>query len=123
MYCHAFLKKINSVFILKCAKRMLEYYFSRGFTLFECNTINLAKIPNEVKQRIHSEHTGNSDKVMTCTTAIPPTSNTLKILAVNKSFHSSYIQREFNDKKDMIINIFSAYFVPLLKDINHPEFI
>ena len=37
--------------------------------------------------------------------------------------HSSYIQREFNDKKDMIINIFSAYVEPLLKDINHPEFL
>ena len=38
---------------------------------------------------------------------------------VNKKIHSSYIQREFNDKNKMIINIFSAYFVPLLKDINH----
>ena len=39
----------------------------------------------------------------------------------NKSFHSSYIQTEFNDKTDMIINIFSEYVLPLLKDINHTE--
>ena len=44
-------------------------------------------------------------------------------MAVNKSFHSSYIQRESNYEKDMIINIFSEYVEPLLKDINHPELI
>ena len=39
---------------------------------------------------------------------------------VNKSFHYSYIRREFNDKNKMIINIFSEYVVPMLKYINHP---
>ena len=39
---------------------------------------------------------------------------------VIKSFHYSFILRKFNDKKDIIINIFSAYVVPLLKGINHP---
>ena len=58
---------------------------------------------------------------MTCINTIPSTQNTLKNLAENKSFHYSYIQREFNDKNKMIINIFSAYDVPLLKDINHPS--
>ena len=93
MSCRVFLKKENYVFILKCPKRMLEYYFSNGFTIFECNNINLEKLPNEVKQRIHAEDTDNSDKVMTCTTTITSTSNTLKNLVVNKSFHSYYIQR------------------------------
>ena len=37
---------------------------------------------------------------------------------VNKILHSCYIQKEFNDKKLIIINIFSAYVVSLLKDIN-----
>ena len=60
---------------------------------------------------------------MACITTIPSTSIKLKNLAVNKSFHSSYIQREFNDKKETIITIFSAYFVPLLKYINHPALI
>ena len=59
---------------------------------------------------------------MTCINKIPSTSNTLNNLVVNASFHSSYIQREFNDKNRMIINIFSAYVVPLLKDVNHPAF-
>ena len=120
MSCHGFLENKNSVIILKCPKRMLEYYFSKWFTVFECNTINLEKLPNEVKYKIHAEDTDNSEKVMTCTTRITSTSNTLKNLVVNKSFHSSYIQRKFNYKKDMIINIFGAYFEPLLKDINHP---
>ena len=79
------------------------------------------KIPNEVKDRIHAEDTDNSDKVMIFSTTIPSTSNTLKHLAVDKSFLSSYIQRKCNDKKETIINIFSEFFEPLLKYINHPE--
>ena len=57
---------------------------------------------------------------MTCINTIPSPSNTLKILVVNKSLHSSYIQAELNDGEKMIVNIFSAHVVPLLKDINHP---
>ena len=79
----------------------------------------MAKFSNEVKDIIHAEDTENSDKVMICSTTIPSTSNTLKNLAVNKKFHSSYIQIEYNDKKETVINIFSEYFEPLLKDINH----
>ena len=56
---------------------------------------------------------------MTCINTTPSTSNTLKNLVINKSFRSSYIWREFNDKKEIIINIFRAYVVTLLKDINH----
>ena len=92
MYYRGFLKNINSVVILKCPKRILEYYFSKLFTLFECNTNNLAKLSNEVKEIINAEDIDNSDKVMTCTSTIPSTSNTLKNLAVNKNFHSSFIQ-------------------------------
>ena len=58
---------------------------------------------------------------MTCINTIPSTSNTLKNLVVNKILHSSYIKREFNNKKEMIVNIFSEYVVPMLKDINQPE--
>ena len=86
MSFHGFLRNKNSVVVLKCPKRMLEYYLTKGFTIFECNTINLAKLPNEVKDRIHAEDTNDSDKVITCTTTIPSTSNTLKNLTVNKSF-------------------------------------
>ena len=80
----------------------------------------MAKLPNEGKERIRAEDTENSDKVMTCTTKIPSTSNSVKNLAVNKRFHSYCIQIEFNDKIDMIINIFGEYVEPLLEDINHP---
>ena len=116
-----FLKNINYVVILKFTKRLLEYYFSKGFTTLECNVNNLAKLPNLVKQIINTEETDNSDKVMACISTISFTSNTLKDLVENKSFHYSYIQTEFNDKTKMIINIFSAYVVPLLKDINYPS--
>ena len=81
---------------------------------------NLAKLSNDVKQRTHAEETDNSDNIMTCINTIPSTSNILKNLVENKSLHYSYIQVEFNDKWKMIINIYSAYLVPLLKDINNP---
>ena len=98
----------------------MEYYFSKVFTFLKCNTNNLAKLPNEAKDRIHAEDTENSLKFMTCTTTISSTSNTLKNLAVNNFFYSSYIQIESNDKNDIIINIFGAYVESLLKYINHP---
>ena len=101
---------------------MLEYYFSKGFNIPECNYNNFAKLPNDVKQITHTEETDILDKVMTCINTIPSTSNTLKNLVANKSLHSSYIQTELNDEKKIIINIFSAYVVPMIKDINHPSF-
>ena len=93
MSCHGFLMNINSVFVLKCPKRMMKDYFSKGFTILECNTNNFVKLPNEVKDRINAEEIDNSEKVMKCTTTITSTSNTLENLAVNKSFHESYIRR------------------------------
>ena len=123
MSCHGFLKNVNYVVILNFPKRMLEYYFSKGFTILEWNDNNLEKLPNDVKQRIHAEKTDNWDKFMTSINTITFTSNTLKNLVVNKSVHSSYIQTEFNDKNKMIINIFSSYVVPLLRDINHAALI
>ena len=86
MSCHGFLKNIKYVFILKCHKRLLEYYFSKGFTILECNTNDFSKLLNEVKDRNHAEEIENSDKVMTCTNKTPPSSNTLKKLVVNKIF-------------------------------------
>ena len=58
---------------------------------------------------------------MIYSTKIPSTSNTLNNLLVNESSHSSYIQKEFTDKKDMMINIFSAYVEPLINESNHSE--
>ena len=53
--CHGFLKNIKSIFIIKCPKRMLEYYFLIVFGILGCNFNNLAKLPNEVKQIINLE--------------------------------------------------------------------
>ena len=41
---------------------MLEYYFSKGFAILECNTNGLARLLNEVKQIIHAEDMDNSEK-------------------------------------------------------------
>ena len=59
MSCHGFLKNIIIVFVLQSPKRMLEYYFSKGFTILECNYNNEAKLPNDVKQRTHAEEIDN----------------------------------------------------------------
>ena len=93
MSCYGVLKKKDPFFILKCPKKMFEYYFSKVCTCFDCSIIHVEKLPTEVKVRIHAEDTYNSDKFMICSTTIPSTSNTLKNLSVNKSFHSSYIQK------------------------------
>ena len=89
MYYHGFLKNKNLVVVLKCPKSMLEYNFSKVFILFDCNTHNLEKLPNEAKEIIHAEDVENSEKVMICNNTIPSTSNTLKNLVANKSFHFS----------------------------------
>ena len=34
--CHGFSKNNESVVILKCPHRMSEYYFNKGFIIFEC---------------------------------------------------------------------------------------
>ena len=73
-----FLMNIRSIVMLKCPKRMLEYYLSKEFGILECNFNNLVKLPNEVKQIIHAEETDISDFVMTCINTIPSTSNILK---------------------------------------------
>ena len=60
MSCHGFFKKKDYVVIPKRPNRMFEYYFSKGFTYFDCSIINLEKIPTEVKVRINAEVTDNS---------------------------------------------------------------
>ena len=108
----------NWVLIFKCTRSRKQ---GQGHCLFKNK--NKIKSRVKVKVRIHTEEKDNSDKVMICINTIPSTPKTLNDLVGNKSLHSSYIQTEFNDKKKMIINIFSAYVVPLLKYINHPAFL
>ena len=85
-----FLKKNESVVILKCPNRMFEYSFNKGFIIFNCDENNLKIFPSEVKYRVGAEVTVNSDKVMICSTNIPSTSNTLKKCLVKSNYHSSY---------------------------------
>ena len=47
-------------------------------------------------------------------------SNTLKNLLVNANSHSSHTNKEFNDKKEEMITIFSTYVTPQIKEIHHP---
>ena len=38
--CHGFSKNNESVVILKCPNTMSEYYFNKGFLIFECDEEN-----------------------------------------------------------------------------------
>ena len=57
---------------------------------------------------------------MICSTTIPSTSSTLENLLVNANSHSSFTNKELNDKKEKIIYIFSVYVAPQIKIIHHP---
>ena len=74
----------------------------------------LERLPSEIKDRIGAEVTDNSDKIMICSTTFPSTSNKMKNLLVNSSYHSSYTKK-INDEKEEIFKIFSEYFVPQIK--------
>ena len=72
---------------------MSEYYFNKGFIIFDCDEENLKIIPYQVKDRVGTEVPVNSDPVMLCYITIPSTSNTLKKLQVNSDYHSSYTNK------------------------------
>ena len=69
---------------------MSEYYFNKGLVIFDCDEVNLKRLPSQVKYRVGAEVKINSDKVMLCYTTIPSTSNTLNNLLVNSNYHSYY---------------------------------
>ena len=81
--CQGFLKNNEYVVILKCPHRIFEYYFNKGFIIFDCDEKHLKRLPSQVKDRVSAEVTINSDKVMLCYTTITSPSNTLKNLLVN----------------------------------------
>ena len=82
------------------------------FIIFDCDENNLKILVSEVKYRVGAEVSVNLDKFMVCSTTITSTSNTLKNLLVTEISHSSYTNKEFNDKKEQMITIFSAYVAP-----------
>ena len=88
--CQGFPKNSESVVILKCPHRISEYYFNKGFIIFDCDEVNLKILPYQVKYRVGAEVSVNSDLVMLFHTTIPSTSNTLKNLLVNSNYNSSY---------------------------------
>ena len=57
--CKCFSKNNEYVAILKCPHRMSEYYFNKGFIIFDCDEENLKRLPSQVKNRIGTEVTIN----------------------------------------------------------------
>ena len=62
----------------------------------------------------------DSDYVMTCTTAIPSISKTLKKLLLQYDLYSSYNQTKYIGEYEIIHNIFSTYVETFLNYINLP---
>ena len=54
------LKNDDYVVILKCTNRMYEYYFNKGFIIFDCDEKKLKRLPSQVKDRVGAEVTINS---------------------------------------------------------------
>ena len=52
-----------------------------------------------------------------------PYQTPLTRLWLQSNLHSSYIKIKYNDKGEIVNNIFSTYVEPLLNDINHPSFL
>ena len=61
----------------------------------------------------------DSDYVMTCTTKIPSISNKIKKFLSQYDLCSSYNQTKYIDEEEIIHNIFSTNFEPLLNYMNH----
>ena len=91
--CQGFLKNNESIVILKYPNRIFEYYFNKGFIIFDGDLKKIERLPCEIKDIIGAEVKFNSDKFMICSTTIPSTSNTLKNLLVNPNSHSSYTNK------------------------------
>ena len=49
------MKNNESVIILKGHNRMFEYYFNKGFIIFDCDENNLKIFPSEVKDRVRAD--------------------------------------------------------------------
>ena len=47
--CQDFLKNNDFVVILKFPNRMFEYYFNKGFIIFDCDENSLRRLPSEVE--------------------------------------------------------------------------
>ena len=94
---------------------MPEYYFNKGFFIFDCNEVTLKRLLSQVKDRVGAEVAVNSDLVMLCYTTIPSTSNKLNNLLVNSNYHPSYTNQELNTKKKQMRTIFNSYVTPQIK--------
>ena len=66
--------------MIKFPRRMLEFYFSKGFGILERNSNHLKKTPNLSKQIIQAEEAHDSEYVMTCNITVFSISKTLKKL-------------------------------------------
>ena len=86
------------LFILKFPRRMLEYYFSKGFGILEQNSNHLKKIPNLEKQKIHAEETHDPDYVITFNITITSIENNLNRLLLQSSLNYSCVQNKYNGK-------------------------
>ena len=69
--CQCFLRNNESVVVLKCPHRLFEYYFNKGFIIFNFDENNLKIIPSQIKDRVGAEVTVNSDKVIICRLSDP----------------------------------------------------
>ena len=82
MPCHGFVKYENATDILTCCRKLVWYYLSKGFVIFDKKSYDIKNFPQHVKQQIHTKDLHPNDYVMTWNRAIPSVDNNLKIFTL-----------------------------------------
>ena len=80
---------------------MLEYYFSKGFVVLECNSNHLNIISDEEKQIIHAMECMIQTMLWLVLPKKNSISNMLKTLLLQYNFHSSYNQTKYIGEEEI----------------------
>ena len=113
--------KLNSNIIMPLS--VGELLFKKRFVIIKHNFKHLIRVPIDAKPRIHVIDKQKTDYVMACYTVAYSVANTLNKFHIESNFYTFYKQNFYNDKRDKFDEIFDQYYLPLLKNIDHPALI
>ena len=117
------MKKPNLTVILKCQTRLINNYLSKGFYIIEQNKDQLSLIPNDVKLIIILIGKLDTDYAIVKNKAVSVVAKTIKQLYLQKNMHMTYKKDFYNIKEKEINDLSLEYLVPVMDDIEHPEWI
>ena len=98
VFCHGFMKKLNSTVILNCRSLLINNYLSNWFFIIEQGSKQLSFIPNDVSRRINMVDQLKKYYIMVKNEAISAVANTIKQLYTHKNMHMTYKQDFYKTK-------------------------